>query len=162
MPTLSIESNGRIEKTAVYYNGEQIGGIKELLISIDEEGAFDAVLQYESEDKKLYTKQIFSENLIGLKVVPPSFDEEEAMALRLLTIESSGEVENTMIFINDEPVDGIVSLFVNIKGATKEQAGGGLLGMFKPKRTLETNNSNFEAVITFRNEDDSIDVEQIF
>jgi hypothetical protein len=44
MRTISIESNGRIEKTAVYLNGEQITGIKELLLSIDEEGIFNAII----------------------------------------------------------------------------------------------------------------------
>ena len=48
MRTISIESNGRLEKTAVYVNGEQVTGIRELLLSIDEEGTFNAIVSFVS------------------------------------------------------------------------------------------------------------------
>ena len=45
MVSISIESNGRLERTAIYYNGEQISKVKELLINIDEDGTFDSIIK---------------------------------------------------------------------------------------------------------------------
>jgi hypothetical protein len=157
MPTFSIESNGRLEKTAVYYNGEQLGGIKEIFISLDEEGTFDAFIQYEGTDKNLYTKQIFKDYFDNAKIVEPTFTEEEAEELRLLTIESDGEIENTVLLMNDEDLNGVVSLEIQIKGTNKPS---GLKSLFKQNEL--TDKPVFKSEITFRNEDDSLETESIF
>ncbi|MFH1050026.1 MAG: hypothetical protein V1779_03735 [bacterium] len=157
MPAFSIESNGRLEKTAVYYNGEQLGGIKEILINIDEEGTFDAFIQYEGSDKNLYTKQIFTDYFDNVKVVEPTFTEEEAEELQLLTINSDGKIENSILLLNDEEQDGVVSLEIHIKGTNKVS---GLKSLF-----IQNDLSDkpvFKAEITFRNEDDSIETENVF
>ena len=63
MRTLSIESNGRLDKTAVYINAEQVGKIKELFLNLDENGTFDAILTYENKNGTISTKQLFTDYL---------------------------------------------------------------------------------------------------
>lgn len=157
MATFVIESNGRIEKTAVYYNGEQIGGLKEVMLNLDEDGTFDAVLQYEGTNGEIYTKSIFEDFLENLKVVEPTFTEEEASYLTQFVIESDGDIENTNLFLNDEPVDGVVRLFVHIK-STKSTTGG-IASIFKKNIPTDV---EFKSEITYRNEDDTLETERIF
>lgn len=158
MATFTIESNGRIEKTAVYFNGEQLGGIKEVFLHLDEEGTFDAILQYEGSDKQLSTKHIFNDYLSNLRVVEPSFTEEESQQLVSLTIESDGDIENTVVLLDNEVLDGIVSIFVHLKGVESKT---GLRNIFKSK-TYIPDIPEFRAEITFRNEDESLEMEAIF
>jgi hypothetical protein len=159
MPTFAIESNGRLEKTAVYYNGEQIAGLREIFIDIDEDGAFNTIIQYEGGDKEVYTKNIFADYLDNVKTVQPSFTEEDASTLNLFIIESEGDLENTWLYWNDEEeeLQGVVSLFIHIK-ATENKSGIGSL--FKKKDV--TDRPEFKAQLTFRNEDDSLETEDIF
>ena len=157
MATLAIESNGRLEKTAVYFNGEQIAGIKELFLNLDEDGTFDAIIQYEGSNKQIYTKSVFNDYLDNIKVSEPTFTEEEARALQLLTVESEGYIDETFVYINDEQQDGIVSLMLHIKGAETSSGLRKLLNKNNIPDTVE-----FKAEITFRNEDDSIETEEIF
>lgn len=157
MATFGIESNGRLEKTAVYYNGEQVSGLKEVFINLDENGTFDAILQYEGSDKQIRTKSIFNDYLENVKIVEPSFSEEEAQNLQLFVVESDGEIENTLLFMNDEPVDGVVSLFIHIKAAESITGIGRLFGKSSLPDHVE-----FKAEITYRNEDDSLDTEGVF
>lgn len=157
MATFGIESNGMLEKTAVYYNGQQVGGIKEVFVSIDEEGGFDAFIQYEGLDKKIYTKQIFTDYFEQVKVVEPSFDDDEAEELQLFTIDSDGDLENTMVYYNDEPLEGIVSLSVHIKGTANPS---GFKTLFKSKEIPDK--PVFTSEITFRNEDDTLETETLF
>lgn len=114
MATFGIESNGRLENTAVYYNGEQLAGLRQVLLNLAEDGTFDAVISYRGEDGRLYTKNPFTDYLENIRTMPPSFTEEEARAMQLLVIESDGNIENTLVYLNDEPLEGIVQLFVNI------------------------------------------------
>ncbi|MBM2815924.1 MAG: hypothetical protein HW421_2686 [Ignavibacteria bacterium] len=158
MATFSIESNGRLEKTVVYFNGEQLGGIKEVFLNLDEEGAFDAILQYEGSDKKLYTKQIFEGYLENVKTTEPSFTEEEAEQLQILTLESEGAIESSSVFFNEEPLEGIVSLFVHIKAANSKT---GIRSFFSGKSNIPEH-TEFLAEITFRNEDGSVVTENVF
>ncbi len=157
MATLAIESNGLIEKTAVYYNGEQISGVKELFLSLDEDGTFDAFIQYEGSDNNLYTKQIFSDYLENIKIIEPTFTEEEALELHLLTIESNGDIDDTVVFYDEEPLEGIVRLFLHIKGTSKPS---GFTKLFKSKDV--TDKPTFKTEITFRNENDEYETETIF
>jgi hypothetical protein len=157
MPTLAIESNGRLEKTAVYYNGEQISGIKELFINIDEDGTFDALIQYEGTNKLIYTKNIFLDYLDNIKVIEPVFTKEEAQLLQLLTIESNGDLDDTYLYLNDELLEGVVNLFIHIKGVENKN---GLRKLFNKDNIPDT--IEFKAEITFRNEDDSLETERIF
>ena len=158
MATFTIESNGRIEKTAVYFNGEQLGGIKEVFLNLDEDGLFDAILQYEGTDKQIHTKQIFSEYLTNIRTVEPSFTEEEAENLISLTVESDGFIENTIVLLDVEMLEGIVSVFVHLKGVENKQ---GIRNIFKNK-TYIPEIPEFRAEITFRNEDDQLEMEAIF
>ena len=157
MPTLAIESNGRLEKTAVYYNGDQISGIKELFVNIDEDGTFDALIQYEGINKQIYTKNIFLEYLDNVKVIEPVFTEEEAKFLQLFTIESNGDLDDTYLYLNDELLEGVVNLFIHIKGVENKNGLRKLLNKNNIPDTIE-----FKAEITFRNEDDSLETERIF
>ena len=158
MPSISIESNGRLEKTAVYFNGEQLGGVKEIFLNLDETGVFDAIIQYEGVDKKIYTKQIFSEYLENLKVVEPSFTEDEAEELQLLTFNSSGDIDNTTVSYNEELLEGIVSVFIHIKSA---QNNNGIRSLFSMKKHIPEH-VEFRAEATFRNEDESMETEELF
>ncbi|MBK9246840.1 MAG: hypothetical protein IPM69_01690 [Ignavibacteria bacterium] len=159
MRSFSIESNGRIENTAVYYNGEQLGGIKEIFLNLEEDGTFDAVIRYEGSDKNMYTKQIFQDYFENIKIRPAAFDEEEAQNLQLLTIESDGEIENTVVFRNDQSLDGLISLLVHIKNGVAKD--GGIKALFN--RAPDTSEPvTFRAELTFRNDDDSTQVEGVF
>jgi hypothetical protein len=158
MATLGIESNGRIEKTAVYLNGERIRGLKELFLNLDEQGTFDSIIQYEGSDKNLYTKQLFSDVLTYIVTAEPAFTEEEAVNLQYLEIESNGDIESTNILLNEEPLDGIVSLLLHIKAVESEK--GTLKSIFSSKKQIA--GAEFKAQITYRNEDDSLETEDIF
>lgn len=158
MATLGIESNGRIEKTAIYLNGERIRGLKELFLNLDEQGAFDSIIQYEGSDKNLYTKQLFSDILTNIVTAEPAFTDEEAMNLQLLEIESNGDIDSTNILLNEEPLDGIVSLMLHIKAAQAEKST--LKSIFSSNKPAT--GAEFKAQITYRNEDDSLDTEDIF
>lgn len=157
MATFSIESNGRIEKTAIYFNGEQIGGVKEIFLNLDEEGIFDAIIQYEGSDKEIHNKHIFNDYLENIKTVEPSFTEEEAKALQLFTVESNGDIKDTVVLINDEPEDGIVSVFVHIKAADNPS---GLKAFFNKNNVPD--HPEFKAEIVYREMDDSLTTEDIF
>ncbi len=159
MPIFAIESNGRIEKTAIYYNGEQLAGVKEVFLNMAEDGTFDAILQYMGTDGNLRAKQIFVDHLDGVKTMEASFTEEEAQQLQVLSVESSGEIENSVVTINDQPLDGITSLIVHIKAPEKEESGG-LSGLFSSKKIPEY--TDFKAEMTFRNEDGSLSTENVF
>ena len=159
MPKFAIESNGRIEKTAVYYNGEQVAGVKEVFLNLGEDGTFDAVVQYLGSDGTLHAKQIFVDHMDALKTMSASFTEEEAQQLQLLCVESSGEIENSVVTINDQPLDGITSLIVHIK-APEKLDGGGLRSLFSTKKIPEY--TDFKAEMTFRNEDGSLSTENVF
>lgn len=159
MPEFAIESNGRIEKTAVYYNGEQIAGVREIFLNLDESGAFDAVIQYLGEDGELYTKQIFSEYFEKVKMREPSFDEEEARSLHLLMVASDGDINSTVVYIDDVEQTGIVSLFVHMKPPSNTSSG--IRGFFGGRPDIPEA-TEFKAQITYRNEDDSLSTEGIF
>jgi hypothetical protein len=159
MRELSIESNGSLEKTAVYMNGEQLGGIHQMMLHISEDGDFDTILVYEGTDKQMYTKNMFSDYLDNIKKVPPTFSEEEAQFLRLLTVTSDGSLESTMVYINEEPQDGIVDLLVQIQRGTPAQRGG-ITTMFKKQESVDR--PLFRAEIQYRNEDDTVSTESVF
>lgn len=162
MASFSIESNGRIEKTAIYFNGEQLGGIRELLLNLDEDGTFDAVMQYEGTDHVMYTKRIFEDYLEKVRTTEPSFTEEEARELRLLTIESDGDIGNTLVTLDGQQLEGITSLLVQIKTGPRENKPGGLRGLFSGRDAQEQGEDLFRAEATFRNEDESMSTENIF
>lgn len=159
MATLIVESNGRIEKTAVYVNGEQLDGIRELMVNISEDGTFDCVLVYSGDDGQLYTRNVFTEYADHVRTREPAFTEEEASMLQQLCIDSDGSVESATVSINDEPQDGIVSLFLHIK-APDTQNNGGIRRWFGGSRSA--GRAEFTADITYRNADDSIVTESVF
>jgi hypothetical protein len=158
MREFSIESNGSLEKTALYINGEQIGGIHQLMLHISEDGDFDTIIAYEGSDKQMYTKNLFADYLDNIKKVPPTFSEEDAQYLRLLTVTSDGNLENTMVYINEEPQEGIVDLLVQIQRGSAPQRS--ITTMFKKQVPGET--PTFRAEIQYRNQDDSLSTELIF
>lgn len=158
MPTFAIESNGRLEKTALYYNGEQIGGIKEIFLNLDEDGTFDSIIQYEGKDQQIHTKNIFRDYLTNIKITEPSFTEDEAAELQLFEIESDGDIEDTMLYLNDENLEGVVSVLLHIKSTQEKNS---LHKFFAGKRYVP-DHVEFKAEITFRNEDNSIETEEIF
>jgi hypothetical protein len=158
MATFAIESNGRLEKTALYYNGEQVGGVKEIFLNLDEDGTFDSIIQYEGMDKQSYTKNIFRDYLTNIKVTEPSFTEEEAAELQIFEIESDGDIENTLVFLNDENLEGVVSILIHIKST---QESNSLHKFFAGKKYVP-DHIEFKAEIVFRNEDNTLETEEIF
>lgn len=162
MREFSIESNGSLDKTAIYLNGEQLSGVRQLMLHISENGDFDTIIAYEGVDKNVYTKNIFTDYLDNVKKIPPTFTDEDAQYLRLLTVESDGNLENTMVYINEEPQDGIVDLLVQIeRGAAPQKTGLG--GMFGKKDDLPAGTgASFRAEVQYRNDDDSLSTESIF
>lgn len=160
MATFGIESNGRLENTAVYYNGEQLAGLRQVLLNLAEDGTFDAVISYRGEDGRLYTKNPFTDYLENIRTMPPSFTEEEARAMQLLVIESDGNIENTLVYLNDEPLEGIVQLFVNISVPDTSTQERGFL--FWKRSSPPAERADFRAEITFREPDGSLTTENIF
>jgi hypothetical protein len=158
MREFSIESNGSLEKTALYFNGEQLGGVRQLMLHISENGDFDTILVYEGTDKTIYTKNIFTDYLDNIKKVPASFTEEDAQYLRLLAVQSDGELETTMVLINGEPQDGIVDLLVSIERGSAPASTG--FSLFKKQEP--TGPATFRAEIQYRNADDSLSTESVF
>lgn len=158
MATFALESNGRLEKTALYYNGEQIVGVKEIFINLDEDGTFDSIIQYEGKDKQLYTKNIFRDYLTNIKVTDPSFTEEEAAELQLFEIEGDGDIENTLVYQNEENLEGVVSILIHIKSTQEKNS----LNKFFSGKKYVPDNIEFKAEITFRNEDNTLETEEIF
>lgn len=155
--TFALESNGFLEKTACYINGQQVGGLKEVFINIEEEGIFDAIIQYEAKDKQVYTCQIFKDSLQNIKIVEPSFTEDEANQLALLEIESDGTVDNTAVFYNNEELTGVVSLFIHIKAIAGNK---GIQSLFS--KPINNEQVIFKTEIIFRNEDNTLSSESIF
>lgn len=158
MKELTVESNGRLGKTAIYLNGEQLAGLKELFLNLDEDGTFDSIIKYVDADDEEFTKNIFADNLTGLQVQEPTFTEEEAEELEELTIESDGFIENTIVSWDEEEQEGVVSLLVHIKVPAKEKKG--LTNFFSKAKTIE--DSVCKAQIVYRNEDDSLETETVF
>lgn len=160
MPSFSIESNGRLEATTIYYNGEQLGGVREVFLNLDEDGTLDAILQYVGTNGETFTKQIFNDHLESLVVTEPSLTEEEAMSRRLLTVDSSGDIEDTMVLLDDEPLEGMVNLLVHIKGTAKAGEKG-IRALFKTRNEV-SERPEFRAEATFRDDDDTLSTERIF
>ncbi|MCE2755719.1 MAG: hypothetical protein LW818_06995 [Ignavibacteriae bacterium] len=160
MRTISIESNGRIEKTAVYLNGEQITGIKELLLSIDEEGIFNAIISFTSSSGTLLTKQLFTDDLSQLQRREAAFSEDEAMDLRSMAIESDGTLDNTSVFMNNEFIDGIVSIMVHIMIDSVQKRENVFTKIFSKNQSYSE--TRFISEIVLRNPDGSESIESIF
>lgn len=159
MPEFSIESNGMIESTAVYYNGEQLAGVREVLLNIDETGVFDAVISYEDETGAMQTRQIFSDYLHGVRTREAAFTHEEAQALRLLTVQSDGDLESTIVAIDGEEQFGIIHLFAHIKAPPRD--GGRSRSWFR-KQADPTDRAEFRVEVTYRNDDDTTETEGVF
>lgn len=156
MAELSIESNGTIELTAIYYNGQQLGGLSELFLNLSEDGTFDAVISYNGTDGKEYIKNPFTDYLDNVQYKEPSFTEEEAKQLHLLTIVSDGEIDNTTVYFDNEILDGLVNLFVHIKSPKKVKSS-----IFSTAKKL-VEDAIFKATFTFRYDGDIIKTEEIF
>jgi len=160
MATFAIESNGRLENTAVYYNGEQLAGLRQVLLNLSEDGTFDALISYRGKDGQLYTKNPFTDYLDQVRTQPPSFTEEEARNLRQLVIESDGDIERTLVYLGGEPQEGIVHLYVNISVPDAPQPQG--FSLFRRRPPTPTDRPVFQAEITFREADGTLTTEPVF
>jgi hypothetical protein len=160
MPQLSIEGNGRLERTAIYFNGQQLDKVREVFIHISEDGDFDALIMYVGTDGQHYTKNIFTDYLDNVSTEPPGFTEEEAASLQMLTVDSDGSLESTLLVRNDEEQDGVVRLYVHIKAPTVEE-GRGLRSWFGGKKNIPER-AEFAAEITYREIDGSLTTEGVF
>jgi len=158
MAVLTIESNGTIEMTAVYFNGQQVGGLSELFLNLSEDGTFDAVVAYTGSDGIEYLKNPFSDYLDNIIFREPAFTEEEARQLHSLTIESDGDIENTSVYYDNELLDGLVNLFVHIKSPRKNKSV--ISSLFKKEKLVE--GAIFKATFTFRYPGDVLKTEEIF
>ena len=160
MRTLTIESNGRIERTAVYINGEQVSGIHEFFVGIDEEGMFTAIVTYPDKQGNLLTKQIFSDDISQLPRRNPAYTDEDASNLQTLTIESDGTLDNTSVFINDEFAEGIVSLTIHLRIESQPTTRSLFSSLFQKKSNIS--DTIFMNEIVFRNSDGSESTETLF
>ncbi|MBU3679240.1 MAG: hypothetical protein FGM32_06500 [Candidatus Kapabacteria bacterium] len=160
MPELSIEGNGRIERTAIYYNGQQLDKVREVFVHITEDGEFDALIMYVGADGQHYTKNIFTDYLENVQTETPGFTEEEAQSLQLLTVDSDGTAESTLLLRNNEEQGGVVRLYVHIKAPTVEE-GRGLRSWFGGAKNIPER-AEFAAEITYREENGSLTTEGVF
>lgn len=159
MRTITIESNGRLERTAIYINGEQVTGIRELLISIDEEGTFNSIITFIDKTGIQSTKQLFSDDLSHMKRIEASFTTEDSHQLQSFTVESDGDLEQTSLFMNNEFIEGVISVMIHLKIET-QQPSSSLLSIFRKKQLIHEN--FFQTEIVFRNSDGTQSVETIF
>ena len=159
MPEFTIESAGLLPRTAIYYNGQQLRGVKELFLNLDEEGVFDAIIQYEGRDEQIYTKNVMVDYLEQIQLSEPLFTEAESRSMTQLTLNSDGTIESTIVAINGEEQSGIVSLFLHIKTPTAPE--GGLFGFFAGKKDIPER-PQFKAEITYREEDGRHTTERVF
>lgn len=158
MAVLAIESNGTIEMTAVYYNGNQLAGVRELFLNLDEDGTFETLIVYKDKFGQEIIKNPFVDYLDNIQLREPAFTEEEAKNLHLLEIESNGDIQNTLVYYDHQPLDGLVNLFLHIKAPiVKKSLISSLLGKGK-----YTDNVEYKAMFTFRYEDGRIETEDIF
>lgn len=158
MAVLAIESNGTIEMTAVYYNGNQLAGVRELFLNLDEDGTFETLIVYKDKFGQEIIKNPFVDYLDNIQLREPAFTEEEAKNLHLLEIESDGDIQNTLVYYDHQPLDGLVNLFLHIKAPiVKKSLISSLLGKGK-----YTDNVEYKAMFTFRYEDGRIETEDIF
>jgi hypothetical protein len=160
MPELSIEGNGRLERTAIYYNGQQLDKVREIFIHISEDGDFDALIMYVGSDGQHYTKNLFADYLDSVLTEPAGFTHEEAASLQMLTLESDGTLELTQLFRNGEQQEGVVRLYVHIKAPTVEE-GRGLRSWFGGSKNIPER-VEFAAEITYRELDGSLTTEGVF
>lgn len=160
MAEFSIEGNGRIERTAVYFNGQQLDGVREVFVNISEGGEFDVLLMYVGTDGQHYTKNVFSDYLDNIKTEAPGFTEEEAQTLNLLTIVSDGSLDSTIIARNNEEQFGIVRLYVHIK-APSVQVDKGLRSWFGGSKSIPER-AEFVAEITYREDNGELTTEGVF
>lgn len=160
MRTISIESNGRIEKTAIYVNGEQVSGIRELLVSIDEEGTFNTIISFEDQTGIIHTKNLFTDDLSLLRRKDASFTIEDSLQLKVFTIESDGDLENTSLYMNDEFIEGVFSILIHLKANSHKQKQTFLSSLFNNKQLASE--IYFQTEIVYRNSDDSHSIESIF
>lgn len=160
MAEFSIEGNGRIERTALYYNGQQLDGVREVFVNISEDGEFDVLLMYVGSDGQSYTKNVFTDYLDNMRTEPPGFTEDEAQALNLVTIISDGTLDSTVVAINDEEQFGIVRLYVHIKAPSVQQ-GTGLRSWFGGSKSIPER-AEFVAEITYREDNGELTTEGLF
>lgn len=160
MAEFSIEGNGRLEKTAIYFNGEQLDGVREVFLNLDEHGAFDAIVMYVGTDGISYTKNVFTDYLENIGTEPPGFTEEEATALSILTLVSDGDIAQTSILRNNEEQNGVVSVYVHIKAPNVPQ-GGGLRAFFGGQKEIPEH-TEFKAEIVYREDNGDLTTERLF
>ena len=159
MRTITIESNGRLERTAIYVNGEQVAGVRELLISIDEEGTFHSIISLISGSGIQVTKQLFTDDISQLQRKEAAFTSEESFQLQSFSIESDGDLEQTSLFMNDDFVVGVVSIIIHIRIETSQPTKS-LFSWFTKHRNVHEN--VFQTEIVFRNPNGTHSVESIF
>ncbi len=160
MAEFSIEGNGRIERTAIYFNGQQLDGVREVFVNISEDGEFDVLLMYIGIDGQPYTKNVFTDYLDNVKTEPAGFTDEEAQTLNLLTIVSDGSLDSTVVARNNEEQFGVVRLYVHIK-APSVQDGKGLRSWFGGAKSIPER-AEFVAEITYREDDGQLTTEGVF
>ncbi|MBM4177791.1 MAG: hypothetical protein FJ211_00470 [Ignavibacteria bacterium] len=160
MAEFSIEGNGRIERTALYFNGQQLDGMREVFVNVTEDGEFDVLLMYTGADGQSYTKNVFTDYLDNIRTEPPGFSEEEAQSMNLLTVSSDGTLESTIVLRNNEEQFGIVRLYVHIK-APSVQESGGLRSWFGGMKSIPER-AEFVAEITYREDNGELTVESVF
>ena len=160
MAEFSIEGNGRIERTALYFNGQQLDGVREVFVNVTEDGEFDVLLMYTGADGQSYTKNVFTDYLDNIRTEPPGFSEEEAQSMNLLTVSSDGTLESTIVLRNNEEQFGIVRLYVHIK-APSVQESGGLRSWFGGMKSIPER-AEFVAEITYREDNGELTVESVF
>jgi hypothetical protein len=160
MAEFSIEGNGRIERTAIYFNGQQLDGVREVFVNISEDGEFDVLLMYIGIDGQPYTKNVFTDYLDNVKTEPAGFTDEEAQTLNLLTIVSDGSLDSTVVARNNEEQFGVVRLYVHIK-APSVQDGKGLRSWFGGAKSIPER-AEFVAEITYREDNGELTTEGVF
>jgi len=160
MAEFSIEGNGRLERTAIYFNGQQLDGVREVFVNISEDGEFDVLLMYVGSDGQSYTKNVFTDYLDNIQTEPAGFTEEEAQSLNLLTIASDGTLDSTMVARNHEEQFGIVRLYVHIKAPSMPE-GGGLRSWFGGTKGIPER-AEFVAEITYREDNGEQTTESVF
>jgi hypothetical protein len=112
MRTLDIWSNGLIHQTILCFNSQQLVGVREFLLDLNEDGTFRVLINYEGADGEFRVKNPFTDHLVSLRTTSLADDD---VPRSVLTIESNGTIESTAISFNQQELSGVVSLLIYMR-----------------------------------------------
>ena len=109
---ITIYSDGKLSNTLIKIDDYVINFVESLIIDIDENGKFIAIIDYKAHHSNLiHTKNLFSEELEDADFYKHNIDFYKG---EKITLDSHGSVDTTEIYIEDKLQENVSSLYVHI------------------------------------------------